>query len=196
MQLMFVQSLSQFRVPIISVSECPAEDICQHLFGNSRVMNVGWGNAQTNNYTRPANTQMSSYAKEGLPGYLIMAISGDFSQASTAISPCKAANRKWEAIDDRESRVHDNVAQQVLPEQRFHLPQVGRLSNISCAMDVPQTRKPVTPVPPEMVEDRFISTHTQESTDHFDSQHLAVMQGWLWATLVFDTLKERQWEKK
>ncbi len=162
MQSFLSQALHQFRAPIIAVTDHPTGNAGQHFLGDMQFMSVSRGDLHVDNHAWPTDSHVGTDTEKRLACHLIVAIGRYLNQGMAAGSASEATERHRHAIDDGESRVEGDLAQQVLFQAFLNKPKIGRLACISCAVYLAQLWKVVVIAASEVKKHIFIFTHTQE----------------------------------
>jgi hypothetical protein len=141
---------------------------------HAEFVGIGWGYREAADEPRPAHPNVDPEAVEGLLEEGVFAESGLPLKARAAIGAGKQASWQGHRIADGEGRVVGCKRKELLPEELFDLPEVGRLPGEGGAMNLTECRKPLAVVMPEVAEDSLIGVEPQELADKFDSEDLSV----------------------
>src|ERR1051325_783182 len=191
---LLVQSLFDFRLPIIAVAQAVAFSALKQLLKHRRITEAGGRDDHPRNYTRPSYPHVQAEAVEGLLDRMIFAVARLGAKALAALRPRELADRHREANGNGKVRVAAGLRNELLPQRLFDFPEVGRLTHEGRAVDQSQGRKEVREVAAEISEDGFVLAEAEKLADDFHGQDLAVGQTGLGAALAQGLLSKKRIE--
>jgi hypothetical protein len=140
---------------------------------------------------KPAATSSQAEAVEGLLDRIVFAIAGFAAKALATLRPRELADGDREAISNGKVRIAVGLLNELLPQDLFNFPEVGRLANEGRAVNQSQSRKEVCEVAAEISEDGLVLAETEKLADDFHRQDLAVSQSRLRAALAQRLLRKQ-----